>query len=260
MLSGSTPFGWFYRSWNTLTEEAWVRALPPRVWIDWATAVMRMALGFSYLWEAQWYERLARLTLGGELRPDADLGSLVGSVHEVLPWRPRSESISIRDVVSPMKARIGRGVAVRDVLKGRISATDATGALNELRGLAEDDHVRGELQAALATTSTKNVWEAVRYALAARSESGAQADFYGILRNAGTRYAVVEPGTEWTALMAALAAERPNDHCTVGDVRNQLASLGLHPDLSELIGLLEVAGLARGSADADQAVEVQSPY
>ena len=101
----------------------------------------------------------------------------------------------------------------------------------------------------------------MRYALASRSDSGPQADFYGMLRNAGTRYSVVEPGRRWTALIAGLASGMPSGRCTVGDVRLQLASLGLRPELGELIALLEDAGLARGSADADQAaVAVQSPY
>ena len=73
-----------------------------------------MGLGFSYLWEAQWYETLARRALSGQL--DCDLPELVDGVHEVMPWRSRAEATSIRDVVSPMKARIGRGGAVREIL------------------------------------------------------------------------------------------------------------------------------------------------
>jgi hypothetical protein len=219
-----------------------------------------MALGFCYLWEAQWYERLARLAVGDELAGVVNLDDLVRATGELVPWRPRAESTSVRDVVSPLKGRIGRGVAVRDVVRRSVKATDVDQALAELREAARLPDVRAQLSSALTTTTTKNVWEAVRYALAARSDHGAQADFYGILRNSGTRYAVVEPGTEWTALMAALAVEGPGKRCTVGDVRGLLASLGLRPDLSELIVLLEEAGLARGSADADQAVEVQSPY
>lgn len=258
LLAGATPFGWFHRAWNILTEDAWVAALPPRVWIDWAAAVMRMGLGFSYLWEAQWYETLARRALSGQL--DCDLPELVDGVHEVMPWRSRGEATSIRDVVSPMKARIGRGGAVREILSKHLTEADPGLALLQLRDLVADPATGTELEAALSRTTTKNVWEAVRYALASRSDSGPQADFYGMLRNAGTRYSVVEPGTEWTALIAGLASGVPSGRCTVGDVRLQLASLGLRPELGELIALLEDAGLARGSADADQAVAVQSPY
>jgi hypothetical protein len=39
-----------------------------------------------------------------------------------------------------------------------------------------------------------------------------------------------------------------------------LAELGLKPDLTDVVVLLERAGLARGSADADQGVVVQSAF
>ena len=258
LLSGATPFGWFYRSWNTLTSSEWVNALPPRVWIDWATGILRLGLGFAYLWESSFYERIGRLALVGEL--PADVAQLVDGVHEILPWRSQTESTSIRDVVSPMKGRIGRGNAIRDLMRDEVDSSIAGGGLRQLEEFAASKRGRNALQEALSTDSTKNVWEAVRYALASRSDSGSQADFYGMLRNAGSRYAVVEPGTEWTAMIAGLAAGKPKVPCTVADVRANLAGLGLFPELAELIGLLEDAGLARGSADADQAVEVQSPY
>lgn len=260
-LSGQTPFGWFYRSWRTLTEPGWITALPPRVWVDWLIGVSRMGLGLCYLWEAQWYERLARSCLSGQLRDGTTRDGLVGQIHEVLPWRSRSESTSVRDAASFIRARIARGAEVRDVLMPIIEGLSEDESIAALALIPEDEEVSSQLIAALSVTSSKTlVHEAVRYALSARTATGSQADFYGMLRKLGPRWSVVEPGTEWAALMAALACGAPGRHSTIGEVRHQLGALGLFPDLPELISLLEEAGLARGSADADQAVEVQSPY
>lgn len=271
-LPDRTPFRWFHESWNILMTPEWAAHLPPRVWVDWATAVLRLTVGFAYLWEAAWYERVATILLNGEPLPDQV--ALSDSINEVLPWRPRGESVSVRDVVAPMRARIARGVAVRRVLIERQFAVNEGGPDRELKDLSfgdgllavnaamhrEGDSLHAALTVAMTARRVDNAWEAVRYVLATRSESGGQADFFGLLRNAGNRYAVAEPGTEWTALLAGLAARTPGGSTTVAHVLRQLAQLGLHPPLAEVIALLEEAGLARGSADADQAVSVQSPF
>lgn len=46
----------------------------------------------------------------------------------------------------------------------------------------------------------------------------------------------------------------------MGRVLLGLDELGIRPGLADLIRLLEKAGLARGSADADQGVIVQSAF
>lgn len=275
-LPERTPFRWFHESWNILMTPSWAAQLPPRVWVDWSTAILRLAIGFAYLWEAAWYERLATHLLSEEVELLSHT-ALAESVYEVLPWRPRGESVSVRDVVSPMRSRIARGVAVRRVLTDLTLAqsSGSSSPAQKLKDLSFDEGMqavremlqpkaggalRSDLLTAMTSSRVDNVWEAVRYALATRSDSGSQADFFGLLRNAGPRYAVVEPGTEWTALLAGLAAREPGESSTVAEVLYQLAQLGLHPPLAEVILLLEEAGLARGSADADQAVTVQSPF
>ena len=70
----------------------------------------------------------------------------------------------------------------------------------------------------------------------------------------------VDPGTEWIAVVASLACGAPGQESNVRNVMDSLAELGMQPELNDLIALLERAGLARGSADADQAVIVHSAF
>ena len=55
----NTPFTWFATSWERLTSEEWVAALPVRVWVDWANTVLRLAVGLGFMWEALWFEGIA---------------------------------------------------------------------------------------------------------------------------------------------------------------------------------------------------------
>ena len=84
-LYHGTPFSWFASAWQKLTSEEWVRALPARVWVDWATTVLRLALGQGFLWEAAWYETLARRILGGEA---ATWHEVREQMPEILPGSP----------------------------------------------------------------------------------------------------------------------------------------------------------------------------
>ncbi|KQQ93800.1 hypothetical protein ASF62_06280 [Leifsonia sp. Leaf325] len=103
------------------------------------------------------------------------------------------------------------------------------------------------------------MWEAIRYALRTRDAAGPFADYFGVLRQSG-RYLTVEPGTEWIAVVASLACEKPGGSTDVATVIQALEEMGLRPELADLVALLERAGLARGSADADQGVVVESAF
>jgi hypothetical protein len=128
--------------------------------------------------------------------------------------------------------------------------------------MARNPEAVERLQGALSATQEAgtNTSEAVRYSLLTRERSGPFADHYGLLVTRGTRYLLVEPATEWIAVVSSLATPGPGQKSTIGDLHRSLTQLGLHPDYQELIGLLEASGLARGSADADQAVVYQSAY
>ncbi|MHC8606939.1 hypothetical protein ACW4FP_04700 [Paenarthrobacter ureafaciens] len=266
LLTG-TPYEWFTTTWARLTSQEWVEALPARVWVDWATTVLRLGVGFGYLWEAAWYERIAEAILNQDRMPKS-YEELVRSVPATLPWKSSGESISVRDVASLIKLRINRGDKIRkfleDELKDVAGATTKTleelDTVQFLQHLAENG--RSKLRASLHYTGdpAKLTIETVRYGLSVRESSGPFTDYYGLLRSRGRRWLVIDPGTEWITVLASLACKTPKEHCNVGNVLGDLSLLGLHPGLGEIVNLLENAGLARGSADADIAVVVESAY
>lgn len=257
-----TPFDWFAVVWNRLTSDAWVQALPARVWVDWATTVLRLATGMSFLWECAWNEEFAR----GVLREGTGTWSSIrDGVPAVLPWRSSRAGKVALDVAPQLISKVHRSERIRVLLGDWQKDHDALDSTFEstLSDMRADAAFRLQLTDALGserqTNSGKNLWEAIKYALKTRETSAAQADYYGLLRTNG-RYLSVEPGTEWIAVVASLACENPGGFTDVGRLMSDLRSLGMRPDLPDLIGLLERAGLARGSADADQGVVIESAF
>lgn len=261
-LRGS-PFSWFSRSWDLLCSDAWVRALPARVWVDWATTVLRLAIGLGYLWEASWNEALARAIVNPS-RDAVAWADIRGRMDGTLPWRSPRLGVQGRDIAGLLSRRIARSERVWHVLAQWLDAGSGyAGSFDEtLRSMRNDAALRDQLTAAISgqrTNSAANVWEAVRYALRVRESAGPFADYFGVLRQNG-RYLTVDPGTEWIAVVASLACEVPGESTNVATVIRSLDEMGLRPELGDLVSLLERAGLARGSADADQGVVVESAF
>ncbi|WP_309073794.1 hypothetical protein [Paenarthrobacter sp.] len=259
-LYPETPYEWFAKSWQALTSDEWVGALPARVWVDWATTVLRLAMGLGFLWEYAWYEALGMAIVQDSV-PDT-LEELRGTVRSPLPWQSSRSSISVRDVGATIKGRIARGERIRRSLKERIKDLNGNpDAIEFLRSAARSDF---RLSLAAEITEKKDagklVWETVKYGLQVRESSGPFTDYYGILKTRGRRYLVIDPGTEWIAVVASLACGSPGTQCNVGDVLRDLTILGMRPELGDLVSLLERAGMARGSADADHAVIVESAF
>lgn len=247
----STPYAWFVEAWSKLTRTDWVDALPARIWVDWASTVLRLAFGLGYLWEATWYEALGRQILSGSL----DFSRVSAHRPEIIPWRPSDAPTTVRDVAGLLKWRVRRGNKVRDVLLKQFG--QATSGSFDLR----DPAFLRQVDTAISSPGTAvNTWEAVRYALITRDPAGpAFADHYGLLRSSG-RYLWVQPGTEWIAVVASLACAQPGGATDVNHLMKDLHALGLRPELRDVLLLLEAAGLARGSADADYGVEVRSAF
>jgi hypothetical protein len=130
-----------------------------------------------------------------------------------------------------------------------------------LASMGRDSAFASDLEEALGSRqrANDNLWEAVKYALKTRDSAGPYADHYGLLKSRG-RYLWVEPGTEWAAVVASLCCERPNSTTDLAAVLRSVGQLGLRPELADVVAMLEAAGLARGSADADQGVVVQSAF
>lgn len=256
----NSPFTWFARTWEKLTSDEWVEAMPARVWTDWATTVLRLGLGMGFLWEATWYESLARRILSNEsfARDEA-----IAQMPQTLPWQSQRASQSVRDVASILLWRVHRGGGIRKVLTEWL---DERGDLDEefetaLSGMRTDDKLLNDLTSVIGGQhkTSVNTWEAIKYALMTRDVAGPFADYYGLLKSSG-RYLTVDPGTEWIAVVASLSCDKPRGSANVGELMSNLNELGMQPELADIVGLLERAGLARGSADADQGVQIQSAF
>ncbi|MDU0314403.1 hypothetical protein RKE38_11950 [Phycicoccus sp. M110.8] len=255
-----TPFSWFHRVWIKLCSPAWVEALPARVWVDWANTVLRLAFGLGYLWEVAWYERVSRSVIGGGTEGP---GELLKSIGPLLPWKEQTSGISVRDVASSTKWRVLRSNNVRDRIREWAEAEGPfADAGEELAAMRLDEHFRAELTDALSAPSgsNENLWEAINYALLTREGTGPDADHYGFLRKNGRRFSVPDPGVEWIAAVASLSCSGPGTSTDVGQLVKDLRELGLRPELGDLVMRLEQAGVARGSADADQAVAIEAAF
>ncbi len=255
-----TPFSWFHRVWVKLCSPAWVDALPARVWVDWANTVLRLAFGLGYLWEVAWYERVARSVVGGGTE-GAD--ELLRSLGPLLPWKDQTSGISVRDVSSSTKWRVLRSNSVRERIRDWAKANrQFPNAAEELVAMRSDEGFRAQLTEALSAPpgSNENLWEAINYALLTREGTGPDADHYGFLRKHGRRFSVPDPGVEWIAAVASLSCPEPGTSTDVGQLLKDLRELGLRPELGDLVIRLEQAGVARGSADADQAVAIESAF
>jgi hypothetical protein len=255
-----TPFSWFHRVWVRLCSPAWVDALPARVWVDWANTVLRLAFGLGYLWEVAWYERVARSVVGGGT---AGAEELLRSLGPLLPWKDQTSGISVRDVSSSTKWRVLRSNSVRDTFRDWTKVNGPfPNATEELSAMRSDEDFRVLLTEALSAPpgSNENLWEAINYAMLTREGTGPDADHYGFLRKHGRRFSVPDPGVEWIAAVASLSCPGPGASTDVGQFMRDLRELGLRPTLGDLVVRLEQAGVARGSADADQAVAIAAAF
>ena len=70
----------------------------------------------------------------------------------------------------------------------------------------------------------------------------------------------VAPTTEWMAVLASLSSSQPHSTISLGELMNNLRTLGLRPAVKEVVALLENAGLARGSDDADLGLKIETAY
>lgn len=258
---GSSPFSWFAKMWPAITSEPWVKALPARVWTDWATTILRFAFGASYLWEAAWYESIARTVVGDSV---PSWGRVLEDMPAPLQWRSSSAAVSVRDLAPVLMWRVHRATYILRILDDWVSKGRADWEADRaLAAMRKDPALVAALVKCLSskrrTSTGNNTWEAIKYALKVRESLGAQADHYGLL-DQRNRFLTAEPRTEWVAVMASLSCHGPGGESDVARVLNDLDELGMRPELMDLISLLERAGLARGSADADQGVRVKSAF
>jgi hypothetical protein len=281
-LGTNTPFAWFCDAWRTLTSQRWVDALPARRWVDWATTVLRMAFGFSYIWEANWYLAIASAVTSGEENHEekclysvhaegqdptiVDLQFVLNSPRlkngVAMHWKDAQNNLAFRDVTPSLRITLSRGLRIRNILADFCKRNPNLSVEETMYLLRTNTQVREELieaQREKYREQTKTVWEAVKYTLTERDSSGNK-DFYGFMKTISRKYTVIDPGTEWLAVISSLAIDNPGGTGKLGTVLNELERLGLRPSVSEMTRYLESAGLAHSAADADTAVLIESAY
>ena len=263
-LGPNTPFSWFRVSWDRLTSEEWVEALPARTWTDWAIAVIRAGLAFGYLWEIRWYETITKLILrGGSQLQEVGWEDLVLAANRhgpLLEWGDQTRPVGLRDVASSLKAKCLTYAALQEEVKTTFTNANGEAVGEALLRASRDSEIRARFHQALQSNSNPNCHELVRYMLLAGEEQGRYADYYGLLEKVGPRYSVVNPATEWVAVVASLSMDVHAEDSTLNEVSASLKRLGLQPSNEELIKHLHLAGLARGAPDADGAVVVKSAF
>jgi hypothetical protein len=268
-LSRSTPFSWFAESWVKLTREDWVSVLPPRRWVDWLATVSRLSMGMSILWQSRYLEAFAELVFNDS--DDISVDSLLGYVYQdpLIQWEDSDKRLRLRNVQPAVRALIANGAYIDSFLDdqlrlGRVHlGEDLQDAISALRTPSLREDLRSRLNRGADANPKKQRRAAVESCLTARSLIGQYADHYGFLTRHGqstATFRIVDPSTEVMGLVASLSCENPDGECSVGDVRQSLAQLGLRPSVSELVNRLEIAGLCRASADASDAVRVKASF
>ena len=276
-----TPFRWFWTKWSNLCNpmNGWRAALPARRFTDWALCLLRTGLAFAYLWEAEFFRRLHQAIAETQ---DQQRETLVQAIKSLLRHGARLASIEPADVPPSEKnswpaleGLLMQGYLAREAIESVLEEhphdidLPAVG-LQDLSDriatwVTEFSCLGGRtLESRLESESNtaKNTREFVRYLLVPRvsdDDTADQADFYFLARS-NQRNLWFEPGPEWLVVVCSLLSRCPGGHCTLGELVDDLASLGIRNDRSILIRLLEDAGLSTDSPDADNALVIKSAF
>ena len=276
-----TPFRWFWTKWSNLCDPAngWRDAPPARRFTDWSLCLLRTALAFAYLWEAEFFRRLHGAIVETRSGPRA---TSVMSVTSLLRDGARLASIEAGDVPPSEKnswpaleTLLMQGYMARDQIESVLEEhpRDLDLSITDLHDLtdriatwtSEFSHAaHGELEPRLEAegNTAKNTREFVRYLLLPRvsdDDTADQADFYFLART-NQRSFWFEPGPEWLVVVCSLLSHKPRGRCTLGQLVNDLASLGIQSERSVLVRLLEETGLSTDSPDADNALVIKSAF
>jgi hypothetical protein len=273
-----TPFKWFWTKWSILCdrERGWLDYLPARRWVDWSLALLRAALAFGYLWEAEWYvriyDRLVERRRGSEQGPAKErLLGLLNGQFTLAVVHPRQLAPSQKRMWSALADNVARGYESRvrlseffenDPSKQPPAGDPRTTVPAWIDALVAEDLAKlGESLPVKASTAS-NTKEFIKYLMLQRSaddDSSDQADLYYLARSQQSHF-WVELGPEWLVVETALLAGRPGKSSTLRMLIDDLASLGILIDRSTLVGLLEDTGLSADSPDADDALVIESGF
>ncbi|CTQ63496.1 hypothetical protein [Roseibium album] len=277
----STPYAWFARSWDMLCHDGWIERMPRRRWTDWAACILRNALGLGFLFEMNLLRALALGVVTNE-EAEAVARAALSKSRPLLRWNDEAR-VSERSVKEQIETTVIQGTASLSVLDKWIKQgcprpaefdDDSNGLANWIQN-ARDWSAKqstASLEAQIAEAfersaddlrssrgSSKNVRETVMYALTERSDAPGSRDLYSLLRLRG-RYHVIDPGQEWLVVLSSLSTGMGQGVARVADIDGALRALCLRPGITALVDRLEDAGLARGSHDADEAIEVKAAF
>jgi hypothetical protein len=271
-----TPFAWFWTKWQSLCDPTnrWHERLPARRFVDWALCLLRTGLAFSYLWEAEFFCRLHEMVVrrlaGGPASNPSPISSLLTEGVVLAMIEPPGVPASQKGIWPATSELIARGWKARDQLLDTSGIGDALPAAPALAsaielwvsGLTGDQVSSIGAKIRVTGSMANNQKEFVRYLLLPRSsddDSVDQADFYSLARTNG-RHTWFRPGPEWLVVVTSLLCRRPGGFCTLGDLTQDIASLGMRVERSVLVGMLEEAGLSTDSPDADDALVIRSGF
>ena len=271
-----TPFRWFWNKWQVLCDPAvgWVDKLPARRFADWASCILRTALAFSYIWEAEFFTRVHQAVVAKHRMhgadPYTDLRLMLQDGAVLASLQPSAVPASQKEAWRPMSALLSRGGEVRRLLEDYLTPGEAapTGATafemmkSWIESLAAVDLNHLAQKPEVGTASAKNQKEFVRYLLLPRSsdvDTVDQADYYYLMRRNSSN-SWLSPGPEWIVVIASLVAGRPGGQCTLGMLSEDLGNLGIRTERAILVALLEEAGLTTDSPDADSALIIQAGF
>lgn len=276
LINERTPFTWFANAWQNLMQGKWKEKMPRRRWVDWASCILRTALGTGYVFELNFYYQLV-LALTNDMA-ETDAAERALSRHaNFFTWDAFS-SVSTRDVASRIKKVCQRGTACRAFIQEQAAEddpcprpydyiADPKGPENWIRDarawLGNDEAKQERVRQAIAGAKNRtanNAQETINFALLDRGDQSSNEDLYSLIRKRGRRYSVVEPGQEWFVVVASMQARDASESTRVADVIAALDAIGVTAGYNTIVDELERVGLSRTSHDADDAIEVAAAF
>jgi len=274
-----TPFRWFWTKWETLCapDKGWTAYLPQRRWLDWALTLLRTGLAFVYLWEAELMVRIRERIVERQAGMGAGsarerLIGFLGGQFTLVSVQPRRVPPSQKRVWSALASGIAKGHAFRKQLSEcewldnappEFGAGDLCTSINNwIDGLNADQLTELSAPLSISSSTATNTKEFIKYLMLPRSaddDSSDQADLYFISRSQRSDF-WIDLGPEWLVVETAMLAAKPGGKCTLRQLLDDLAFLGIAIDRPTVVALLESTGLSADSPDADDALVIESGF
>jgi hypothetical protein len=257
----AVPFTWFRTAWDRLCSPEWYEQLPPRRWASWSVCLLRHALAFTFLWEANFFYEIAKGVVDDSNPPETVARWALVPVRPLIPYR--TGTITQMDVQPTLRRMLEIGLGCMRSLHAILENEDVNfSSLAELvehmrtgTNSTQREQIILGLSGAGDTSGMNNLLETVRYSILAR-ESEDQPDNYGLLRTVARRFYHVAPGPEWIVVMTAMSASGPGAIVRLGDLIQGLKGLGFQPRIDFLLSQLERAGLCASAPDGDEGIEI----